>query len=248
MFRNLYDIFDLSDFHDDDHEFDRLYRILGSRWHPRRNIHMHDYAERRFKELSKAYAILADKEKRKRYNQLLSEAPHENNFSDILAPFHEDRGLDFYDVYFKDFLGKKNKLFDDDFFKETDKEFKELSDKNQNNVLTSVKNNTVIKDGKRITKKTKTIIDKDGNKTIETQEDHGDGKIKTLVEKVYHDKDGNLIKEITEDIGEGAKIKEQKVLALNDKKKVEDDITIEDETNKEAKTDDNKMIVDEGKN
>ena len=248
MFRNLYDIFDLPDFFDDENEFDRLYRVLGSRWHPRRNINMYDYAERRFKELSKAYAILADREKRKRYNKLLSEAPHEDHFTDILAPFHEDKGLDHYDGFFNDFLGKRNKLFNDDFFKETDKEFKDL-DKDKEHVLKSVKSNTIIKNGKRITKKTKTVVDKDGNKTIETQEDHGDGKVKTLVTKIFHDKDGNLIKEVTEDIGEGPKVKEQKMLALNDKKKVEDDIVIEDETNQasSSKPEDNKMVVEENK-
>ena len=157
MFRNLYDIFDLPDFFDDDYEFDRLYRILGSRWHPRRNINMFDYAERRFKELSKAYAILADREKRKRYNELLNEAPHETHFTDILAPFHEDKGLDFYDKYFNNFLEKKNKIFNDDFFKETDKEFHDLQE-DKDHVHKSIKSNTVIKDGKRITKKTKTLV------------------------------------------------------------------------------------------
>lgn len=248
MFRNLYDIFELPDFFDDETEFDRLYSILGSRWHPRRNINMYDYAERRFKELSKAYAILADKEKRKKYNKLLSEAPHEDHFNDILAPFHEDKGLDHYDFFFNDFLGKRNKVFNDDFFKETDKEFKDL-DKDKDHVIKSLKNNTVIKNGKRITKQTKTVVDKDGNKTIETAEDHGDGKVKLLVTKIFHDKDGNLIKEITEDLGEGPKLKEKKMLALNDKKKVEDDITIADETTdvSKSKPEENKMIVEEEK-
>ena len=248
MFRNLYDVFDLPDFYDDESEFDRLYTILGSRWHPRRNINMYDYAETRFKELSKAYAILADPEKRKKYNTLLSEAPHEDHFNEILAPFHEDKGLDHYDFFFNDFLGKRNTIFNDDFFKETDKEFKEL-DKNKDHVLKSVKNNTIIKNGKRITKKTKVTLDKDGNKTIETQEDHGDGKVKTLVTKIFHDKEGNLIKEITEDVGNGPQLKEQKMLALNDKKK--DEIVIEDETNKgsnsNSKPKDNKMVVEENK-
>ena len=112
MFRNLYDIFDLPDFFDDEKEFDRIYSILGSRWHPRRNVNVYEYAEQRFKELSKAYAILADKEKKKQYDKLLSEAPHEDHFNDVLAPFHEDEGLDFYDNYFKIFLEKRNKVFE----------------------------------------------------------------------------------------------------------------------------------------
>jgi DnaJ-class molecular chaperone len=108
MFRNLYDILDLPDFYDDEKEVDRLYGILGSRWHPRRNVNMYDYAEQRFKDISKAYSILANKEKKKRYDKLLREAPHEDHFNDVLAPFHEDRGLEFYDNNFQNFLEKRN--------------------------------------------------------------------------------------------------------------------------------------------
>lgn len=227
MFRNLYDIFDLPDFYDDDYEIRRLYRLLGSRWHPRRNIHMHNYAEKRFKDLSRAFAILANKESKKRYDNLLKEAPTEKEFSDVLAPFNEDKGLDHYHNFFTDFLKHDDILFNDDFFKKTDKEFKELGD---NHIYKSVKSNISIKDGKRITKTNKTFKDKDGNQVNEYIEEDSEGKKTVKTEKIYHDKDGNLLKEITEDKGQGPQVIEQKMLALKDKK--EDDITIEDESEK----------------
>ena len=246
MFKNLYDVFDLPDFFDDEKEFDKRYSILGSRWHPRRNINMYNYAEKRFKELSKAYSILADNEKRKNYNQLLSIAPNEDQFKEVLQPFNEDKGLDFYDAHFKDFLGKRNKVFNDEFFKESDKEFKELEKHNHENYLKSVNTNTIIRNGKRISKKTKTSIDKDGNKTIETEEDHGDGHVKFIVAKIFHDTDGNLIKEITEDTGEGPKLKEKRVLALNDKAHHhQEDSKAKDESTKDSTT--NKMILEDQK-
>ena len=265
MFRNLYHIFDLPDFFEDDYELRRLYRILGSRWHPSRNVNMPSIAEKRFKELSKAFEILANQERRKRYNQLLKESQNEKEFNDVLEPFFHDRGFPHYDNFFKNMIGEENKLFNDDFFKETDEQFKKLSDDRKeegkkeevvkkNNSSPGkeigyskyVKKNTFIKDGKRFTITTKSWEDNQGNKNVETIEDHGDGKVIKNIEKIFHDEEGNLIKEVQEDTGKGLELKEKKLLQLKDgkdgnelansnsnkvedKKPEEEDIVVEEE-------------------
>lgn len=259
MFRNLYHIFDLPDFFEDDYELRRLYRILGSRWHPSRNVNMSRLAERRFSELSRAFEILADKERRNRYNQLLKDAQQEDEFTDVLQPFFNNRGFDYYDNVFKKMLKEEDKLFNDDFFKETDDQFKKLmgdkesKDKKEktNEVdkkpsspkgyYKSIQTNNFIKDGQRYTKTTKSWEDSEGNKNVETIENHGDGKVIKNIEKIYHDEHGNLIREMKADEGNGEILKEKKLLSLNNGKQIEamkkkeeiedkdDDITIQEE-------------------
>lgn len=246
MFTNLYDLFDLPDFHDDQEELRRMYRLLGSRWHPRRNVNMYKYASQRFKELSKAYEVLADKERKNEYDRMLKEGVHEEKFSNVLAPFKNDKGLKHYDRFFNDFLKEDNSLFNDDFFKKIDsdydkylekqcvKEEKHQNDGNKNNIKSyqkSVKTNTIIKDGKKVEKKTTTIHESNGDRRIIIEEKHDDGKTIQRTEFIHHDEDGNLVKEITVDEGTGKHHTEHKMLALNNKKhQEEDDIEIADET------------------
>ncbi len=258
MFRNLYDIFDLPDFFDDEAEIRRMYRMLGSRWHPRRNVNMARYAAKKFKELSKAYEILADRESKKEYDRMLKEGQHEDKFNNVLAPFFNDKGLSHYDKFFEDFLKKENSLFDDEFFKKIDKEYdnhlekncvdednkkkeseskgKEVTkseDKQPKRYYKSIKSNTVIKNGKKIEKKTTTIEEENGDKTIIVEETN-DGKTIKRTELIHHDQDGNLVKEITIDEGTGNPITEHKMLALNNKK--EDDIEITEEKPEKTST------------
>ena len=246
MFTNLYDLFDLPDFYDDINGINRMYRMLGSRWHPRRNVNMYKYAAQRFKELSKAYEVLADKEQKKEYDRMLKEGVHEDKFSNVLAPFKIDKGLQHYDKFFNDFLKEENSLFNDDFFKKIDSEYdkhleeqylkeeKNNNNENNKNVKTyqkSVKSNTIIKNGKKVEKKTTTIHESNGDKKIIMEEKHDDGKTITRTEFIHHDEEGNLVKEITVDDGTGKHSTEQKMLALNNKKHQEDDIEITDEPN-----------------
>lgn len=214
MFTNLYAIFDLPNYFDDEREIRRMYKVLGSRWHPLRNINMEHYAEKRFKDLSKAFEILSDPESRERYNKLLSEAPNEIPFVDVLQPYYQDKGFDYYDNMYKNELIKDNVYFDYKFFKLSDKEFKDMEG---NGVFESLKTNTIIKNGKRVTKQTKVMKDNLGNKTTESIEDHGEGNYIKVVDKIYHDEDGNLIKQITEDTGNGPQLREKRLLALSDK-------------------------------
>lgn len=244
MFTNLYDLFDLPDFHDDMNDINRMYRMFGSRWHPRRNINMHRYAAQRFKELSKAYEVLSDKQNKQEYDRMLKEGAHEEKFTNVLAPFKNDKGLKHYDKFFNDFLKEENTLFDDEFFKKIDNEFdkhlekqcikeeKHVNDKNNKNVQSyqkSVKTNTIIRDGKKIEKKTTTIHEQNGDRKIMIEEKHDDGKTISRTELIHHDEDGNLVKEITVDEGTGKHHTEHKMLALNNKKHQDNDIEISDE-------------------
>ncbi len=67
MSRSLYDILGV-DRHASDEEIRRAYRRLAKRWHPDFNPG-DPVAERRFKEISAAYEILGDPERRRRYDR-----------------------------------------------------------------------------------------------------------------------------------------------------------------------------------
>jgi len=53
----------------DEETIKKAYRKLALKWHPDRNLDHKDVAERRFKELSEAYEVLSDKQKRTIYDQ-----------------------------------------------------------------------------------------------------------------------------------------------------------------------------------
>jgi curved DNA-binding protein len=76
-----------------DSDIKKAYRKLAMKYHPDRNKD-DSAAETRFKEISEAYAVLSDKEKRKQYDMFGSEG-FQNRFS------QEDifRGFDFGDIF-----------------------------------------------------------------------------------------------------------------------------------------------------
>src|ERR1044071_8619956 len=70
--RDYYDILGVKKSASDD-EIKKAYRALAKKHHPDKNKGNKD-AENKFKELSEAYAVLSDKEKRSQYDRLGREA------------------------------------------------------------------------------------------------------------------------------------------------------------------------------
>lgn len=98
-------------------------------------------------------------------------------------------------------------------------------DNNSKYYATHVYSNTVIKNGKKISKKTTVLENYDGEKIIKSEEDLGDGNIITRTQKFFFDENGTLVREITEDHNKKEALADAK---KDGKMEVEDDITVED--------------------
>lgn len=132
---------------------------------------------------------------------------------------------------------EKEKVVDNKETKDTKQQKEENKVKSQSNdnkeddefYATHVYSNTIIRNGKKVSKKTTILENYDGEKIIKTEEDLGDGKLVFRTQKFYYDENGTLVRELTEDYKTKEAIAENK----SDKKQVkeaeaEDDITIED--------------------
>ncbi len=66
--KNPYDVLEIEK-NADEKEIKKAYRRLAFEWHPDKNSHRIQEAEEKFKEISEAYQILTDKDKRERYDR-----------------------------------------------------------------------------------------------------------------------------------------------------------------------------------
>ena len=85
-----------------DTELKKAYRKLAVKWHPDKNPNNKDFAEKKFKEISEAYDILKDKDKRSLYDRFGKEGLQGNaqNFNTNFASSPDD--------IFKNFFGTDN--------------------------------------------------------------------------------------------------------------------------------------------
>lgn len=171
-------------------EIRKAYKKLALQWHPDRNKGNEKVAGEKFKEISEAYQVLSDPQKRQRYDN---------------PGFEDFPGFSFRDPFnlFKMFQSK-GFFDDDDFFKEDHfgdfgKGFgrnmpgfgdfgtfsQQSSSQGQGNnrgsfsTSKSVSKSTTIKNGKKVTVTTTKILNQDGTETVERVEeiDNGDGSL-----------------------------------------------------------------------
>jgi curved DNA-binding protein CbpA len=168
--KNYYQILGLSK-NATEKEIKKAYRKLALKWHPDKNRGENEkLAEEKFKDISEAYQVLSDPKKRKDYDN-----PHSFDFSKSFS-FRNGRDL------FKEFDAEG--FFDDDddfdFFNKDDFFTKgfgfgnfENFNKNSgsNNISKSISKSTVIKNGKRVSLITTTIVDGNGNVKTEKREE-----------------------------------------------------------------------------
>ena len=179
---DLYKILGVNE-NDSDEIIKKAYKKLAIRWHPDKNQGNREEAERKFKEISHAFSVIGDKDKRKEYDSMRRGGFSSNgNFQGHDFNFHNnDHNFDFYNDMFKNFF--KGGDFgdfsafdkDDDLFSGFSSNFSNMSGGN----ATSTRTSTTIINGKKITKTEKTYFDKDGQKITEISETTGDGKTTT---------------------------------------------------------------------
>lgn len=167
----------------------KAYRKQALRWHPDKNPGNQDEAEKKFKEISNAYEILSDKQKREIYDTY-GEAGLANGPSGP-SRGHDDFGFasfgfaDFRDPFevFRDFFGGRDPFSDSGFGQGMSMFFS--SNGTSSDVfmggfgganMTSTSTSTTISNGKKIV--TKRVI-KDGVETV-TVEENGVLKSKTV--------------------------------------------------------------------
>ena len=92
MSKNYYDILNVSK-DASDKDIKKAYRKLAIKWHPDKNPNNKNEAENKFKEISKAYSVLSDKDKRKKYDMFGEKGCNDDNdpndiFSNIFGGFN----------------------------------------------------------------------------------------------------------------------------------------------------------------
>lgn len=118
---SYYDILNVNS-NADANEIKKQYRKLALKWHPDKNPDNKIEAERRFKEISEAYEVLSDAQKRKSYDLYGKDGPSNMGSYSGYNDFHTFPGFSFRNPndVFREFFGGSDpfaSIFgDDDFF------------------------------------------------------------------------------------------------------------------------------------
>ena len=102
MSDNLYKILQINS-NSSQEDIKKAYRKLAMKWHPDKNINNKINAEKKFKEINKAYDILSDPQKKKKYD-MYGEEGLDNNYSNFTT-FNNPENV------FNHFFGKENNFF-----------------------------------------------------------------------------------------------------------------------------------------
>lgn len=101
-----------------DSDIKKAYRKLALKWHPDKNQTNKEEAENRFKEIGEAYAVLSDKEKRRRYDMYGFDEPQSTGQNFDFS--HTDFGFRDAEDIFRHFFGGRDPfagfMDEDDFF------------------------------------------------------------------------------------------------------------------------------------
>ena len=113
MSKNYYDILNINK-NADETEIKKSYKKLAVKWHPDKNVENKDEAEKRFKEISEAYQVLSDSQKREIYNNYGEEGLKSNN---DMKQNHFNSPHDIFQMFF----GNTRNSFENHFFEKNRK-------------------------------------------------------------------------------------------------------------------------------
>ena len=113
MTKNYYDILEI-DKNSDENEIKKSYRKLAVKWHPDKNPDNKDDAEKKFKEISEAYQVLSDPQKKEIYDNYGIEGLKNNN-NEQQQHFNSPNDI------FKMFFGANRNPFPNHFFEKNRK-------------------------------------------------------------------------------------------------------------------------------